>query len=136
MIGSFRKHLPEMQQAIKVFTENKIEVVNPLSTEVLNDGADFVRLASDESDLSDAEVQANALVRILGSSAVYVVCPRGYVGKTSSYEWGWIEGRGAAAYFSDLPDMLFMRRYTKDRIVTPFQLSKLILNGETKPLEV
>ena len=46
----------------------------------------------------------------------------GYVGKTTAYEWGWIEARRHPAYFSDFPNEWFMSRHAKGRVVSPLQL--------------
>ena len=135
MIGSFRKHLTEMEAAKQIFTNNGIEVVNPLSTEPLQPGIEFVRFATDGEGLTDAEVQIHALERILGATAVYVICPEGYTGKTTAYEWGWVSEKGRPAYFSDMPSEWFMQIYAQERrVVTPQALADLLLANAVEPL--
>jgi hypothetical protein len=136
MIGSFHKNLPEMQKAIEIFTSSGIDVVNPLSTEPIRAGVDFVRFPTDQPELSDAVVQCKALERILGATAVYVICPEGYIGRTTSYEWGWVEANGCPAYFSEIPNERFMRRYAQDRVVTAPKLAELINRGNMSPLNL
>src|SRR4051794_13797069 len=97
MIGSFHRALEDMRGAMAVFAENGIEVVNPLSVEPFDPGVDFVRFPTDEAD-SDVEVELGVLLRILGATAVYVVRPDD-AGRTTLWEWGFIEGRKRPAYF-------------------------------------
>ncbi len=134
MIGSFHRALETMQTAIDTFNKHAIQVVNPLSTVPFEPSDEFVRFETDEPGLSDAEIQVQALQRILGASAVYVVCPEGYVGKTTSYEWGFIEERQSPAYFSEEPEVWFMKRHAQDRIVTPQELAVMVCDGSISPI--
>jgi hypothetical protein len=133
MIGSFRRHLGFMKNAIDVFSECGIDVVNPIGTTPLKPDAEFVRFAEDGED-DDITVQRKAIKRILGAKAVYVVCPEGYVGKTTAYEWGWVEAHRRPAYFSHVPDFHVMTDVAMGRIVTPVALAELILADRLEPL--
>lgn len=135
LIGSFHESLAEMKDAIDTFTTNGIEVVNPLGTEPLDPDAQFVRFESDKVTHSPEEIEALALMRILGASAVYVVCPDGYVGKTTSYEFGWAEGAKRPIYFSHYPKTEFMQRRAEGRIVSAAKLAELIITNQTVPLK-
>jgi hypothetical protein len=74
IVGSFRKHYGEILTAIDAFASAGCEVTTPSSSKVLDARADFVRLASDPTDLSDVEIELRALDRILRSDVIFVAC--------------------------------------------------------------
>jgi hypothetical protein len=103
IIGSFRKHYDEVLAVIDTFSSAGLEVSSPARSRLMDASVEFVRLASDPPDSADVEIQFKALQKILQSDAVFVVCPEGYVGRTTCYEIGRIHDRGIPLFFSSLP---------------------------------
>jgi hypothetical protein len=106
IIGSFRKHYGEVALLIEAFESCNVQVLSPKRSSIVNPLEKFVRLQTDNPRFEPVEIQLIALHRILRSSFVYVLCPAGYVGKTTCYEIGRIHERGIPLYFSERPDDL------------------------------
>lgn len=134
IFSSFRKFLGQVSGARDLFIANGIYVSNPPNTTVLNPGAEYVRFEGDDPNMSDREIQNLVIKRALASTAIYVVCPRGYTGTLVSYEIGWVQQAGAPLYFSEMPNERFIRHDTADRIVNPRQLSDMISKSEVTPI--
>jgi hypothetical protein len=103
VIGSFRKYYGEVAKAVKEFEDCGIFVKSPPLSVVVNPGAEFPRFESDDPGMSNRKIQELTMEKILTSDIVYVVAPRGYVGRTTCYEIGMIRERGVPLYFSDRP---------------------------------
>jgi hypothetical protein len=103
IIGSFRKHYESVLEAISAFEAAGCDVSSPASSHLVDSTAEFVRFATDPPDCADVEIQFRALQRILRSDAVFVVCPGGYVGRTTCYEIGRVQDRGIPLFFSAAP---------------------------------
>lgn len=106
IIGSFRKHYGEVAALIEAFESCNVQVLSPKRSSIVNPLEKFVRLQTDNPGFEPVEIQLIALHRILRSGFVYVLCPAGYVGKTTCYEIGRIHERGIPLYFSEHPDDL------------------------------
>lgn len=106
IIGSFRKHYGKVAALIEAFEACNVHVLSPKRSSIVNPLEKFVRLQTDNPQFEPVEIQLIALHRILRSSFVYVLCPAGYVGKTTCYEIGRIHERGVPLYFSERPDDL------------------------------
>jgi hypothetical protein len=103
IIGSFRRYYRDVLNAIAIFEAVGCAVSSPASSWLIDADAEFVRFASDPPDCDDVEIQFRALRNILKSDAVFVVCPDGYVGRTTCYEIGRIHDRGIPLFFSHPP---------------------------------
>lgn len=136
IFSSFRKHLEPVSQAAEVFRAHGIFVSNPPGFEPINPGTEFVRFPGDDPDMSDAEIQMRVIGTALLSSAIYVVCPGGYIGRTASYEIGWAEGHNSHLYFSEVPDPTerIFPQLAEGRIVSARQLADMVLQGQTLPI--
>lgn len=106
IIGSFRRHYEEVLWAARIFVDAGLTVTTPAISRVLDGKQSFVRFATDRPDLSDHEIQAATLERILTSDVVYVVAPNGYIGRTTSYELGCARQNGSQIFYSERPDDL------------------------------
>lgn len=106
IIGSFKQHYREVCQAWKVFVDVQVEITSPKGTPIIEEGIPFVRFASDPPQWDNPLVQTVALHRILRADFVFVVAPRGYVGRTTCYEIGRIIQAERPLYFSEYPDDL------------------------------
>lgn len=103
IIGSFRQHYASVLEVIRLFRDADWEVTSPEGSEVLEAGIEFVRFSTDHPDHSDAHVQTTTLLKIFEAEVVYVVCPEGYVGRTTCYEVGRLRQAGVPVYFSERP---------------------------------
>jgi hypothetical protein len=103
IIGSFRHHYDEVCRAAEVFASSGLRVASPTISRIVNPGADFVRFEVDPVGSTDAELQEQALARILAADVVYVVAPGGYVGRTTCYELGVVCAFSVPLYFSEIP---------------------------------
>lgn len=88
IIGSFRKYYEDIKKLIILLQKNGITVLSPRFSEITRSIEDFVIFASDNQELTPAEIQTETLNRILKSDVVYVYNPQGYVGRTTCYEIG------------------------------------------------
>ncbi|MCZ8036343.1 MAG: hypothetical protein O9288_16510 [Novosphingobium sp.] len=107
LIGSFREqNYPRVQTVLRAFREAGFTITSPSGADIVT-GTEFVRFASDDTALTDAEIQTSTLAKIFDADVVYVVTGKhGYVGRTTCYEIGRIIQRGTPIYFSDAPDDL------------------------------
>ncbi|MEU9135774.1 hypothetical protein AB0D33_07345 [Streptomyces sp. NPDC048404] len=125
LLGSFRRHYPEVLLAAQFFQESGMEVLSPSISSVLDTSVEFVRFASDASDATDHEIQLRTLRSILSSDLVYVVAPGGYIGRTTCYEIGRVHERGIPTFFSEYPkDLPIVVR--PESVVKPSSLAKEI----------
>lgn len=103
IIGSFRKFYPEVLESIRLFEKCDLRVLSPQKSYIVNTSEEFVRFESDPPGFADAEIQLEALRGILGSDFVFVVSPKGYIGRTTCYEIGRIHERAIPLFFSEVP---------------------------------
>jgi len=103
VIGSFRKYYSEVAKAVEEFESFGMLVRSPPLSVVVNPGGEFTRFQSDDPDVSNRKIQELTMEKILASELVYVVAPRGYVGRTTCYEIGRIHENGIPLYFSQRP---------------------------------
>jgi ADP-ribose pyrophosphatase YjhB (NUDIX family) len=101
--GSFRKHLPEIQQAINWFTEAGIKVLAPGTTEVSGETNGFVTFTGEENrDPRLIELEYLHKVKQLGKKGFsYFVNPEGYIGKSASYELGIAQVTNIPCFFME-----------------------------------
>jgi hypothetical protein len=88
VIGSFKQHYASVLEAINTFKDAGWTVTSPAGSGILEPDVDFVRFETDQTDMSDEEVQSQTLVNIFRADLTYVACPGGYVGRTTCYELG------------------------------------------------
>jgi len=103
VIGSFRRYNRQVQDVCADLRAAGIVVTSPRGEEILKEGIEFVRFASDDADWSDPAIQTLALHRIFRADLVYVVSPDGYVGRTTCYEVGRVIQQRKPIYFSARP---------------------------------
>jgi len=129
IIGSFRQHYSQVVAAARVFEMAGIRVESPALSKIVNPDDDFVRFESDPPSCSDLTIQQATLGKILNSDFVYVVCPDGYIGRTTSYELGQVHHRGIPVYFSELPNDLPIE-VREEAVVDPEALAQLLRTKE------
>lgn len=103
VIGSFRKHYPEVVAAVNALKAAGVAVSSPPVSRITNQGEPYVRFAVDSPQVSDKDIQLATMQKILDADFVYVVAPRGYIGRTTCYELGRAQQKGIPVYFSEVP---------------------------------
>ncbi|MDG3443980.1 hypothetical protein [Nitrospirillum amazonense] len=103
IIGSFRQHYDRVVQVIHEFRGAGWSVTSPVGADVIEPDIQFVRFESDNPEHSDEEIQTLTLKNIFSADLVYVVCPGGYIGRTTCYEVGRIIQARRPIYFSEKP---------------------------------
>jgi ADP-ribose pyrophosphatase YjhB (NUDIX family) len=106
LIGSFRRHYPEVEKTARTFAAAGITVKSPPISQIVDQSREFVRFASDPPQVSDLDIQTATLGKIFSSDFVYVVNPEGYIGRATAYELGRIHERGMAVYYAERPSDL------------------------------
>jgi len=99
--GSFKKHLNRINETILEFKKNGIEVLSPQLSRPISRESDFVILESDKGNLK--EIESKHLEAISQSDFLYVVNPRGYIGKSSALEIGFALSRNVPVYSLQKP---------------------------------
>ncbi|WP_270365749.1 hypothetical protein [Microbacterium algeriense] len=133
VIGSFRRHYAEVLATLTTFESVGVSVTSPLGGAVIDGQVDFVRFDSDPSEWDDPRVQTVALHRILRATAVYVVAPEGYVGRTTCYEIGRCLQSRTPTYFSEAPVDLPIA-VPDTHVLPPDVLAAYILEETVAPL--
>jgi nucleoside 2-deoxyribosyltransferase len=108
--GSFRRHLPQVQEAVGELAQAGVEVLSPASPVVVDRIENFVFVASDVHR-SPRLVQDRHLAAIQASDFLWLVCPDGYVGQSASLEVGYAVARGIPVWAKDAPNDLTLRQY-------------------------
>jgi hypothetical protein len=130
--GSFRKHLSEIGETLKLFQSAGIEVLEPVTTEVVAEVNDFLYLRG-QMGLDPRLIEADYLSKVLSlrdSGFSYFVNPGGYLGPSASHELGIVMARGIPFYLSETPvgHCFFVPRA---RVVKPTALvEQLLATGE------
>lgn len=103
LVGSFRKHYPQVREAAQVFADAGVIVKSPPISQIATPGRSYVRFPSDPPQSTDHHIQKQTFEKIFSSDFVYVVNPGGYIGRATAYELGHIHERGMAVYFAETP---------------------------------
>ena len=100
--GSFSKHLDKIQDAIKVFNAADIEVIAPISTDIVDNNDGFVLFEGEVGqDPRLVELLYIQKLKELGPNGFsYFVNPQGYIGKSASYELGIAQLTNTRCFFS------------------------------------
>lgn len=125
IIGSFRQHYDHVVAAARVFEFAGIKVKSPALSRIVNPEDDYVRFESDPPSCSDLTIQRATLDKILTSDVVYVACPGGYIGRTTSYELGQVHHRGIPVFFSQFPHDLPIE-VLEEAVTDPETLAKAL----------
>jgi len=115
--------------AIDVFRANNIIHTTPIGSNIIDNNIDFVRFDNDLTEETDEMIQSITLERIFKSDAVFVVAPKGYVGRTTCYEIGRILQKKLPLYFSSHPIDLPIK-IPSSHIVNAKELSVLLLRNK------
>lgn len=132
IIGSFKQYYSEVLEVWKLFSNIGLEITSPKGAPIIEEGIPFVRFITDPDYWDDAMVQTVTLHRILRADFVYVVAPKGYVGRTTCYEVGRIIQAQQPVYFSEHPKDLPVR-VSGNHIISPKSISQMIKAKKLRP---
>lgn len=99
--GSFHRHMPAIYDAVGELRARGVDVLSPSDPTVVDNIGDFLFVASDRLR-SIKLVQDRHLEAIRASDFLWVVCPDGYTGPSTSMEIGAAHSVGVPVY-SDSP---------------------------------
>jgi len=100
--GSFNKHLDQIQNKILEFQQEGIEVLSPKLSRPISCEGKFVRLETDKG--APGEIEFEHLGAISRSDFLYVVNPRGYIGKSVALEIGYALSKDIPVYSLEKPE--------------------------------
>lgn len=132
--GSFGKHFDEIKRVHELFTENGIDVLAPSFSGIKNFDNGFAILESDkEKDPRMIELIYLHNLKKLGEGGFsYFVNPKGYIGKSASYELGIAQLSNVPCFFreklDDHPAYLH-----KNSVFRPEELVEYILENKKLP---
>lgn len=86
--GSFRKHLQDINQALKNFNKSEVKVLAPQTAEVINNKGGFVFIATDDPKKSADVLEKEFMANIKRANFLYVANAGGYVGQSMATEMG------------------------------------------------
>lgn len=93
--GSFHRHMPAIYEAVGELRARQVEVLSPSDPRVVDHIGEFLFVASDKLR-SIKLVQNRHFEAIRNSDFLWIVCPDGYTGASTSAEIG-------AAYMAGIP---------------------------------
>jgi len=108
--GSFRRHLPAIQDAVQTLRDLGIVVLSPADPRVAGSFGDFLFVRSDIRR-SIKGVQNRHLEAISRSDFLWLVCPDGYVGQSAAMEIGFAVAAGVPVYSDGVPSDWTLRQY-------------------------
>ena len=91
--GSFRRHMPAINEAVMELVEFGVDVLSPADPRVVDQIGEFVFVASDRVR-SVKMVEDRHLECIGASDFLWLVAPDGYVGQSASMELGYAIAHG------------------------------------------
>jgi NTP pyrophosphatase (non-canonical NTP hydrolase) len=109
--GSFNKHLDKIQDKIREFQGEGIEVLSPKPSWPFSSEGGFVMLETDKG--TPGEIEFEHLEALARSDFLYVVNPSGYVGKSVALEIGYAMSRGIPVYSLEKPEDYVLSFFVK-----------------------
>ena len=107
IIGSFQKFYDEISQMIVLLRKEGFTVTSPYLSTICASRNAFVVFDADDATQTNDEIQTETLRKILNADVVYVYNTQGgYVGKTTSFEIGFLMSKKKPLYFKEIPDDL------------------------------
>jgi ADP-ribose pyrophosphatase YjhB (NUDIX family) len=132
--GSFRRHFDQILEAIEVFKAAGFTVLAPEASDIIASTDGFAVLKGEEG-LDPRYIEARYLhnLKRLGRNGFsYFVNPKGYIGRSTSYEWGIASLTNTRCFFmarpADHPGYLVM-----NSVWSPRELAAYILEFKMLP---
>lgn len=113
IIGSFRKHMKEIEEVAKIFKEKNIEVLSPSSFDTVNPDEEFVILKSNKPEVSIKEIEDEVLEKMEIADFIYLVNPNGRVGVSAGFELGYALAGKLTVYSMEPVNELEIRKSIK-----------------------
>ena len=132
--GSFRRHFDQILEAIEVFRAAGFTVLAPEATDIIASTDGFAILKGEEG-LDPRYIEARYLhnLKRLGRNGFsYFVDPKGYIGRSTSYEWGIAQLTNTRCFFMARPDD-HPGYSLKNSVWSPRELAEYILEFKTLP---
>ncbi len=118
--GSFRKHYEPIRKLINEFQELGCQVLSPKESRIVNPGADFIFLETDQ-ERDPRKVEERHLFAIAKADCLFICNPEGYMGQSATLEMGYALGQHKPVFvLEEMPDTvvnLFVRRATPKEVV-------------------
>lgn len=108
--GSFHRHMHAITAAVYELASRGVRVLSPADPRIVAAQGEFLFVASDRVR-SVRLVQDRHLESIRAASFLWLVCPDGYVGRSSSMELGYAAASGVPVFSTHLPGDLTLREY-------------------------
>ncbi|MFZ0417574.1 MAG: hypothetical protein WAM04_05685 [Candidatus Sulfotelmatobacter sp.] len=108
--GSFRRHLGAISAAVLELAQLSVRVLSPADPRIVEHQGEFAFVASDRVR-SVRLVQDRHLGCIRAANFLWLVCPDGYVGQSSSMEIGYAAAAGVPIFATHTPSDLTLRQY-------------------------
>jgi len=109
--GSFKRDLAEIQERIHQFQRKGVNVLSPKPSKAVSLEGEFVRLQEDKG--TPGEIESRHLEAISRSDFLYVVNPRGYIGRSVALEIGYALSRSIPVYSLEEPEDVAFSPFVK-----------------------
>lgn len=130
--GSFNKYLDQIKEKILEFEHEGIKVLSPKPSRQVSLSSGFVVLESDKE--VPQEIELSHLKAISQSDFLYVVNPKGYIGKSVALEIGYALSRSIPVYSLEHPrDYVFSFFVRPEKSVRAIKQSLTNMQSETFP---
>ncbi|MCC7543405.1 NUDIX domain-containing protein [bacterium] len=132
--GSFRQHFDQILETIEVFESAGFTVLAPEAREIISMTDGFAVLDG-ERDMDPRHIEARYLQhlkRLGGLGFSYFVDPRGYIGRTTSFELGIAQLIGVRCFFLEHPAD-HPAFYSHESVMGPHALRDYIFEHESLP---
>src|SRR5947207_2533870 len=126
--GSFHRHMAAIGAAVEELSSHSIRVLSPADPRLVAAQGEFLFVASDRVR-SVRLVQDRHLESIRASDFLWLVCPDGYVGQSTSMEVGFAAAAAVPIFSTCAPSDLTLREYV---IIVP-ALSRAVREVEARP---
>jgi hypothetical protein len=108
--GSFHRHMDAISSAVRDLAMRSVRVLSPADPRVVAAQGEFLFVASDRVR-SVRLVQDRHLDCIRAADFLWLVCPDGYVGQSTSMEIGFAAGASVPIFATRAPSDLTLREY-------------------------
>lgn len=110
--GSFRRHMDAISAAIQELAALSVRVLSPADPRVVAAQGEFLFVASDRTrSIRIAEDRHFESIRV--AHFLWLVCPDGEVGRSSSLELGYAIASGVPIFATRAPNDLTLQQYVK-----------------------
>lgn len=124
--GSFRRNFDSINETVSTFEALGINVLSPKASKVVNVGAEFAILETDDTN-DPQTLEQRHLDAITAANALYLYDPEGYIGDSSKMELGWALALGKPIFCKELLVDSTLRLFCGN-VATPQQVRNALDN--------